>query len=79
MSQKLDLKKSKFIGYILNRKNNGLTAYELEIEIELGKVNESIKNQKMEICKRPVELIYSEDVKVINKPKIVVSNKTKAW
>ena len=80
LSQKLDLKKCKFTGYILNRKNNRLTAYELEIEIEieLDKVNESIKNQKMEICKRPVELIYSEDVKAINKPKIVVSNKTKA-
>ena len=78
LSQKLDLKKSEFTGYTLTRKNNGLTAYELEIENELDKVNESIKNQKMEICKRPVELIYSEDVKVINKPKTVVSNKTKA-
>ena len=78
LSQKLDLKKSEFTGYTLTRKNNGLTAYELEIESELDKVNESIKNQKMEICKRPVELIYSEDVKVINKPKTVVSNKTKA-
>ena len=78
LSQKLDLKKSEFTGYTLTRKNNGLTAYELEIESELDKVNESIKNHKMEICKRPVELIYSEDVKVINKPKIAVENKTKA-
>ena len=78
LSQKLDLKKSEFTGFTLTKKNNGLTAYELEIESELDKVNESIKNQKMEICKRPVELIYSEDVKVINKPKTVVSNKTKA-
>ena len=78
LSQKLDLKKSEFTGYTLTRKNNGLTAYELEIESELDKVNESIKNQKMEICKRPVELIYSEDLKVINKPKVVVANKTKA-
>ena len=60
LSQKLDLKKSEFTGYTLTRKNNGLTAYELEIENELDKVNESIKNQKMEICKRPVELIYSK-------------------
>ena len=60
LSQKLDLKKSEFTGYTLTRKNNGLTAYELEIENELEKVNESIKNQKMEICKRPVELTYSK-------------------
>ena len=60
LSQKLDLKKSEFTGYTLTRKNNGLTAYELEIENELEKVNESIKNQKMEICKRPVELAYSK-------------------
>ena len=78
LSQKLDLKKSDFTGFSLTRKNNGLTAYELEIESELDKVNESIKSHKMEICKRPVELIYSEDVKVINKPKIGVANKTKA-
>ena len=78
LSQKLDLKKSDFTGFSLTRKNNGLTAYELEIESELDKVNESIKSHKMEICKRPVELIYSEDVKVINKPKIAVENKTKA-
>ena len=78
LSQKLDLKKSEFTGFTLTRKNNGLTAYELEIESELDKVNESIKSHKMEICKRPVELIYSEDVKVINKPKIAVANKTKA-
>jgi hypothetical protein len=78
LSQKLDLKKSDFTGFSLTRKNNGLTAYELEIESELDKVNESIKSHKMEICKRPVELIYSEDVKVINKPKIAVANKTKA-
>jgi hypothetical protein len=63
LSQKLDLKKSEFTGFTLTRKNNGLTAYELEIETELEKVNESIKNQKMEICKRPVQLVYSEDVK----------------
>ena len=78
LSQKLDLKKSEFTGFTLTKKNNGLTAYELEIESELDKVNESIKSHKMEICKRPVELIYSEDVKVINKPKIAVANKTKA-
>ena len=78
LSQKLDLKKSEFTGFTLTRKNNGLTAYELEIENELDKVNESIKNQKMEISKRPVELIYSEDVKVIQKPKVVVANKNKA-
>ena len=63
LTQKLDLKKSEFTGYSLTKKNNGLTAYELEIENELDKVNESIKNQKMEICKRPVKLVYSEDVK----------------
>ena len=69
LTQKLDLKKSEFTGFTLTRKNNGLTAYELEIESELDKVNESIKNQKMEICKRPVELMYSDDAKAINKSK----------
>ena len=82
LSQKLDLKKSEFNGFTLTKKVNGYTVCEIEIEDDLMKVNQSLLNQRIEINKRPVEIINSEDAKtrekvIIAKPKVVVSNKFK--
>ena len=56
--QKLDLNKNDFTGFTLSKKNKGYTIYEIEIEEDLEKINESIKKQKVEINKKPIEIKY---------------------
>ena len=56
--QKLDLKKSEFTGFTLSKKNQGFTIYEIEFEEDLGKINDLIKKQKVEINKKPIEIRY---------------------
>jgi hypothetical protein len=56
---KLEMKKSEFTGYTLCKKNQGFTIYEIEIEEDIDKINESIKKQKVEINKKPVELRFA--------------------
>ena len=56
--QKLEIKKSEFTGYTLCKKNQGFTIYEIEIEEDIDKINESIKKQKVEINKKPIEIRF---------------------
>jgi len=57
--QKLDLKKNDFTGFTLSKKKQGYTIYELELEEDIDKINETFKKQKVEINKKPVELVIS--------------------
>ena len=56
--QKLELNKNDFTGFTLSKKNKGYTIYEIEIEEDLDKINESLKKQKVEINKKPIEIKY---------------------
>ena len=57
--QKLELKKNDFTGFTLSKKNLGHTIYEIELEEDLEKINESIKKQKVEIKNKLIEIRYA--------------------
>ena len=59
--QKLEIKKSEFTGYTLCKKNQGFTIYEIEIEDDIDKINESLKKQKVEVNKKPIEIRYASN------------------
>ena len=55
----MDLKKNDFTGFTLSKKKQGYTIYELELEEDIDKINETFKKQKVEINKKTVELVIS--------------------
>ena len=57
--QKLELKRNDFTGFTLSKKNLGYTIYEIELEEDLEKINESIKKQKVEIKNKLIEIRYA--------------------
>ena len=56
--QKLELKKNDFTGFTLSKKNLGYTIYEIEMEDDIEKINETIKKQRVEIKNKPIEIRY---------------------
>ena len=61
--QQLEIKKSDFTGFILSKKKEGFTIYEIEIEEDIDKINDSLKKQKVEIKNKPVEIVFSSSKK----------------
>lgn len=41
------------------KKNKGFTIYEIEMEEDINKINDSIKKQKVEINKKPIEIVFA--------------------
>ena len=60
--QKLELKNDDFTCFSLSKKNKGYTIYEIKIEDDIKKINEIFKAQKVEINKKPIQLIYTDEL-----------------
>ena len=60
--QKLELKNDDFTGFSLSKKNKGYTIYEIKMENDTKKINEILKAQKVEINKKPIQLIYTDEL-----------------
>ena len=67
IKSKLEIKTSDFTGYTLSKKKQGYTIYEIELEEDLEKVNETIKNQKVEIGKKPIQIVFAPEPKQLKK------------
>lgn len=59
ISQKLEVKKNNFTGFTLSKKSNGFSIYEIEVADDIGKINELLKKQKIEIEKKQIEFVYT--------------------
>ena len=65
---KLELKANDFTGFTLSKKKQGYTIYEIELEEDIEKVNETFKNQKVEIGKKPIQIVFvGEQIKPFKK------------
>ena len=67
--QKLELKNNDFSGFSICKKNNGYTIYEIKIEEDIKKINETIKTQKIEIKNKPIQFIYTDEYESLIKIK----------
>ena len=60
--QKLEIARNDFTGFVLSKKNHGYTIYEIEIETDLDKVNESFRKQRVEVNQKQVQFIYLDEL-----------------
>ena len=68
IKSKLELKANDFTGFTLSKKKQGYTIYEIELEEDIEKVNETFKNQKVEINKKPIQIVLvGEQIKPFKK------------
>ena len=67
--QQLELKKNDFTGFSLCKKNKGYITDEIQLEDDIKKINEIIKNKKIQIKNKQVEFVYSEDLELLIKNK----------
>ena len=67
--QKLELKNDDFSGFSLTQKEKGYIQYEINLEQDIKKVNEEFKKKKIELNKKPIQLVYSEDLLSLIKAK----------
>ena len=67
IKSKLEIPSSDFTGFTISKKKQGYTIYEIELVEDIEKVNEIIKNQKVEIGKRPIQIVFLEQMKTIKK------------
>ena len=67
--EKLEIKNNNFTGISVCIKNNGYITKEIDVEDDLKKVNEVIKNQNLKIKNRPIEFIYADELDPLNENK----------
>ena len=60
--QKLEIARNDFTGFVLSKKNHGYTIYEIEVETDLDKVNESFRKQRVEVNNKQVQFIYLDEL-----------------
>ena len=67
IKSKLEMPSNDFTGFTLSKKKQGYTIYEIELEEDIDKVNETFKNQKVEIGKKPIQIVLEEQIKALKK------------
>ena len=55
------MKTNDFTGFTLSKKKQGYTIYEIELEEDIDKLNETFKNQRVEIGKKPIQIVFAEE------------------
>ena len=61
IKSKLEMKTNDFTGFTLSKKKQGYTIYEIELEEDIDKLNETFKNQRVEIGKKPIQIVFAEE------------------
>ena len=67
IKSKLEMPSNDFTGFTLSKKKQGYTIYEIELEEDIDKINETFKSQKVEIGKKPIQIVLEEQIKALKK------------